>query len=109
MVDVEVGMGVQWFPQGTKANSPRGGIVIEVGTCGMVTIALPTLNGGNEIKPMVRHITDPVLEKHRHIGMEGGAWDFTAHHRATLQLFDLLGATEKKDNPKKTEKKAELV
>ena len=55
-IEVEVGMCVQWFPQGTISNPPRGGMVIEVGACGMATISIPSGNGGCDVKAMIRHI-----------------------------------------------------
>lgn len=109
-IEVEVGMSVQWFPQGTISNPPRGGMVIEVGACGMATISLPNANGGSDVKAMVRHMEDPMLKKYPRIPMEEGAWDFTNHDKAMSAIAEQLGGVEKKDVPVKTEKKKnELV
>mgnify|MGYP003656030308 CR=1 FL=1 len=75
-IEIQVGQNVQWFPQADKGNVARGGMVIEVGSQGMVTIACPQINGSNEIHMMIRHFSDPALKLYPHIKMESGAWDF---------------------------------
>jgi|DEB3_MinimDraft_2_1074329.scaffolds.fasta_scaffold00288_5 hypothetical protein len=111
-IEIEVGQCVQWFPQGTISNPPRGGMVIEVGACGMATISLPNTNGGCDVKAMVRHMDDPMLKKYPRIPMEEGAWDFTNRDKTISALAsDLTGGADKQVPAKKTteKKQAELV
>lgn len=108
-IEVEVGMAVQWFPQGTISNPPRGGMVIEVGACGMATISLPNSNGGNDVKAMVRHMDDQMLKKYPRIPMEEGAWDFTSHDKKMSAIAEQLGGSDvqaiQQSPPQKAEKK----
>lgn len=110
-IEIEVGIGVQWFPQGTISNPPRGGMVIEVGACGMATISLPNQNGGCDVKAMVRHIEDPMLKKYPRIAMEEGAWDFTNRDKSMSALMTELNGGSEKQAPatKPAKKQTELV
>lgn len=109
-IEVEVGMCVQWFPQGTISNPPRGGMVIEVGACGMATISIPSGNGGCDVKAMIRHIEDPMLKKYPRIPMEDGAWDFTARDKKISEMLDdLFRPPEAVPTAKTEKKKTELV
>lgn len=81
----QVGDPVVWYPEANAEQEPTPGIVVSAGA-EAADIVLHTVGGGHQLKPSVRHLSDPMLLERDFVRKRYGAWDYAEWFKTVLAI-----------------------